>query len=363
MSMKEYTGTRRHCAEWLRGEEQIFRHEDFAPLLSYKRYDWSLHEHLEAALHQASDPISQVCQLEENFRMNKKLVQFHQREDLYTPRYRAHHSVASRWLEIDWRNERLNALAHALAGDDVSGVHTLRRILEPESATTIVILQNFSSRQMASRSTSGIEPSLVAALSRLLFEATAENDRHKFWGDSLFLVTPRNFQRQIMRQALAQYDTADGDVSLLVANGFLPAESSPAETVEKRQGAEAETVIVCYGQLSPEEVTRNAGFYFDTNRLNVSLTRARRTRILLLSAAMLRPEGVPADDTGAADAFFYLQDFVQAIRESPECGEVIEIDTQQTAWLKHLCAAGESRLNRDSRRDGRQMRSRTERRA
>ena len=130
-------------------------------------------------------------------------------------------------------------------------------------------------------------------------------------------------------------------------------------------------LFLCYGQLSPEEVTRNAGFYFDTKRLNVSLTRAlnvsltraRRKRILLLSAAMLRPEGVPADDTGAADAFFYLQDFVQAIRESPECGEVIEIDTQQTAWLKHLCAAGESRLNRDSRRDGRQVRSRTEGRA
>ena len=122
-------------------------------------------------------------------------------------------------------------------------------------------------------------------------------------------------------------------------------------------------LFLCYGQLSPEEVTRNAGYYFDTNRLNVSLTRARRKRILLLSAAMLRPEGVPADDTGAADAFFYLQDFVQAIRESPECGEVIEIDTQQTAWLKHLCAAGESRLNRDSRRDGRQVRSRTEGRA
>ena len=212
-------------------------------------------------------------------------------------------------------------------------------------------LAEFSSTQMASGP--GGVSSLVAALSGLLFEATAERDRHKFWGDSLFLVTPRNFQRKIMRQALAQYDTADDDASLLVANGFLPAESSPAETVEKRQGAEAETVIVCYGQLSPEEVTRNAGFYFDTNRLNVSLTRARRKRILLLSAAMLRPEGVPADDTRAADAFFYLQDFVQAIRQSPECGEVIEIDTQQTSWLKHLCAAGESRLNRFAR-DGRQ---------
>ena len=69
-------------------------------------------------------------------------------------------------------------------------------------------------------------------------------DRHKFWGDSLFLVTPRNFQRQIMRQALAQYDTAACDASLLVANGFLPAESSPAETVEKRQGAQKRSLLL-----------------------------------------------------------------------------------------------------------------------
>ena len=180
VSMKEYTGTRRRSVDCLRGEEEVFRNEDFAPLLSYRRYDWSLHEHLEEALQQASDPVSQVCQLEENFRMNQYLVQFHQREDLYTPRYRAHHSVATRRLDIDWRNGRLDALAHALAGHDPSGVHTMKRILQPESATTIVILQNFSSTQMASRSTSGIEPSLVTALSRLLFEATAEHDRQSF---------------------------------------------------------------------------------------------------------------------------------------------------------------------------------------
>ena len=62
---------------------------------------------------------------------------------------------------------------------------------------------------------------------------------------------------------------------------------------------------------------------------------------------MLRPEGVPADDTGAADAFFYLQDFVQAIRESPECGEVIEIDTQQTAEARK--SVGQKRKPADDR--------------
>ena len=34
-------------------EKRKYSDEDFAPLLSYKRYDWSLHEHLEHSPEQA----------------------------------------------------------------------------------------------------------------------------------------------------------------------------------------------------------------------------------------------------------------------------------------------------------------------
>lgn len=34
VSLTEYTGTRRRRAECLRGEEEVLRYEDFAPLLS-----------------------------------------------------------------------------------------------------------------------------------------------------------------------------------------------------------------------------------------------------------------------------------------------------------------------------------------
>ena len=139
-------------------------------------------------------------------------------------------------------------------------------------------------------------------------------------------MSPRNFHANT--QALAQYDTADDERSSRMVSSPLKAHLRKLWRATRRRGRNVHRLLwpVVTGGSDAE----------------------RR---------------VPADDTGAADAFFYLQDFVQAIRESPECGEVIEIDTQQTAWLKHLCAAGESRLNRDSRRDGRQVRSRTEGRA
>ena len=131
-----------------------------------------------------------------------------------------------------------------------------------------------------------------------------------------------------MLQALAQYDSTgdDNPAALPAAAGFFPLDGSPAGTVEKRQGAEADTAIVCYGQVSPEEVARNSGFYFNTNRLNVSLTRARRKRIIILSAAMLEPQSVPVNNPRAAQAFFYLQDFVKSVRDSPAYGTVVEID-------------------------------------
>lgn len=179
----------------------------------------------------------------------------------------------------------------------------------------------------------------------MLFEATPEEDRKSFWGNQLFLVTPRNLQRHTMLQSLSQYHATDAPANPPAAEGFLPSDGSPAGTVEKRQGAEADTAIVCYGQVSPEEVARNSGFYFNMNRLNVSLTRARRKRILLLSAAMLEPQSVPVDNARAAQAFFYLQEFVQSIRDSPECGEVVKIDSQDASWLRKLCETSERRLS------------------
>lgn len=160
VSMKECTGTQ------ARGHDEEFQYADFAPLLSYQRYDWSMHEHVEALLRSTTDGASEICQLGENFRMSAALVDFHRREDLYTHRYHAHDSIASRRLEVDWSDARYDDLLRAMAGVDPHELEPLRQILDPESATTVVLLQNFSPREMSRRSAGGIEATLVAALSR-----------------------------------------------------------------------------------------------------------------------------------------------------------------------------------------------------
>ena len=53
------------------------------------------------------------------------------------------------------------------------------------------------------------------------------------------------------------------------------------DTVERMQGAEAEVAIICYGFLDRDRVARETDFLFDRNRLNVSMTRARKLCILV----------------------------------------------------------------------------------
>jgi hypothetical protein len=160
VSMRECTGTQ------ARDDDEVFQYADFSPLLSYQRYDWSMHEHVEALLRRATNGESEICQLEENFRMSGALVEFHRREDLYTRRYHAHASVASRRLEVDWSDSRFDVLLRSMADVDPSELEPLRRILDPASATTVILLKNFSAREMSKRSASGVEATLVAALSK-----------------------------------------------------------------------------------------------------------------------------------------------------------------------------------------------------
>ena len=55
------------------------------------------------------------------------------------------------------------------------------------------------------------------------------------------------------------------------------------------QGQETDVVIVSYGVSDPEQATSEGEFIFSKNRLNVSITRARKKTILIVSNYLFEP--------------------------------------------------------------------------
>ena len=73
----------------------------------------------------------------------------------------------------------------------------------------------------------------------------------------------------------------------------VPSRDLVVDTVERMQGQERDVVIVSFTASDPAWVTRLAEFYFQPERLNVAVTRAKRKLILVGSPRVL--DAFPAD--------------------------------------------------------------------
>lgn len=68
----------------------------------------------------------------------------------------------------------------------------------------------------------------------------------------------------------------------------LSAEQLPVvDTVERLQGGERDLIVLSFAASDPQAVLGEAQFFFSPNRLNVSLTRARKKLVVLLSERLL----------------------------------------------------------------------------
>ena len=119
------------------------------------------------------------------------------------------------------------------------------------------------------------------------------------------VITPFRAQANAIRIALQEVDL-----------DRIPSRELVIDTVERMQGQEREVVIVSLTTSDPAWVTRLAEFYFQPERLNVAVTRAKRKLILVGSPLVL--EAFPDDPR--------LRDGVELLRSLLAESTLVEID-------------------------------------
>ena len=86
------------------------------------------------------------------------------------------------------------------------------------------------------------------------------------------------------------------------------------DTVERMQGQERDLIIVSFGISNHLAIEQNAPFIYSPNRLNVSITRARKKCIILGSAELIRPN---SDDPTVVDGSLLFQRLMAAAEVVP----------------------------------------------
>ncbi|MED3717990.1 AAA domain-containing protein [Geobacillus thermodenitrificans] len=205
-----------------------------------------------------------TCQLTDNFRMNETLCRY-PAEQIYGRDYTAFNRRIA---------EQTLTLAAAPTADE-----WVEAAIDPDYPLVVCTYDGVYGAQE-----NEAEARWVASVTKTLRERLLDGDGKRyhdtpdgdkaFWRNGLFIISPHRAQIRAIRRALER-------------EGLRP--PFFVDTVDKMQGQEAEAAIISYGVADPELAAMEGEFIYSLNRLNVSLTRARKKTILFLSRHLLSP--------------------------------------------------------------------------
>lgn len=262
-------------------------------------------------------PPPRMIKLSENFRMNTALSKFTSR--LYGSDYVP--SGSSRNRSGLWGVKAGATLRTLLPGVFTGGRSTLPELvslrLVPHKAVRKFSTSALRSNIAAGASTvltpmSADELALTSEMEHIATEAsmvaglidamaTSQTDvPAEEAAASLFACTPHNNQKASLTRALALQGRTGGCWSEI------------ADTAERMQGQERDVVVICLGYMSAELVSREVEFLFSKQRLNVAISRAKKSCILVYTDAMvaLNPEVI--GNIEASKAYEHLLAFIAA---------------------------------------------------
>lgn len=205
-----------------------------------------------------------TCQLTDNFRMNEVLCRY-PAAAIYGSQYTAFNcEIATQTLALDHRS---------VADEWVEAV------MDPRYPLIVCVYDGVRGTQENEKEAQWVAKITKVLRERLLdengetYEDTTDGDR-KFWSKGLFIISPHHAQIRAIGRHLED-------------EGLRP--PFFVGTVDKMQGQEADVAIISYGVADPELAAMEGEFIYSLNRLNVSLTRAKKKTIIFLSNQLMSP--------------------------------------------------------------------------
>lgn len=139
----------------------------------------------------------------------------------------------------------------------------------------------------------------------------------EFLKKRIMVITPHNSQRLNIQSALKNQE-------FFWAKKWIPNNFNFIQTVEKAQGREVDTVIIDYG-ISDIHLIKK--FIYNRNRLNVSITRAKKKCIVFLSESLLNPTETHSPTTELG--YEYIQALISFTQQKKSYYKLQEKEIQQ----------------------------------
>ena len=260
-----------------------------------------------------------VSELLESFRLNSNLCNL--ASQLYGETFTSHASAAGRRL-------RQAAVVHPHQGGDISqrasfhfgrlpaqiaatAADVAASLFSPTTSRVVVNLLPRPANAAAAAADAAGDVSddefatavACAMVLLLLHQCSTTEGGEPLQPRDVFVPTPHRRQRAAVQEALQA-------CRIPVSEDGADANCVRVDTVERLQGLEAEAVVICYGFSGPALTAQDAsGFLYNSNRLNVSASRARCAAILLATEQLFDPPLETSLDAQRRKAVHYLKAF------------------------------------------------------
>jgi len=254
-------------------------------------------------------PPPRMVKLSENFRMNTALSRFTSR--LYGADYAP--SAVSRNHSGRWAVKAGSSLRALLPGVFSGGRESL-----PELVSLRLVPHSRKYSTAARSSSKPIEPApmiaeefaLTSEHDHLAAEANIVASLIEALAQSQTSVTPDEAAASLF--ACTPHNNQKASIARELSRRGHPSWSAITDTAERMQGQERDVVVICLGFLSAELVAREIDFLYSKQRLNVAISRAKKSCIVVYTDAMVALNPAVIGNPEANVAYEHLLAFIAA---------------------------------------------------